>query len=394
MANNQTQYIDEIMPELVSLFKNKNEAHCGKRCTKQAEFVCPYCKKVYIKRIADVVRAGYVTCPTCGDGFSYPEKFMSNVLSQLSINFDYHVEKVWTQGYIFDFMFEHNAKKYIIETDGGIGHGKNTPDGKSGEETLNIDKIKNKIATNNGYLMIRINSDYGNENRFEYMKQAIIDNLANIFDLSIVDWLECHRKALNSKYMEVIECFQKRSKYIDEIAELTHMKSRTVDKYLHEAMNTGLLEKQTVLKTNPYKNFPANVKVIINEMKYSSRNIPVYCYEDAIIFDSITTASNYYSFNRESLMFALKRDGKHKNKHFIYYKKLPKDFDFRPKTFTSDEPQKIYQYEKDSKKLLKIYGSLSELIQEHPEYVSTNIWRACTNKRKTAYGYIWTYYKI
>ena len=51
-------------------------------------------------------------------------------------------------------------------------------------------------------------------------------------------------------------------------------------------MNTGILDKETIMSTNPYKDLPPNVR-FINEGHFNSRSRLVYCYEDAIIFDSI-----------------------------------------------------------------------------------------------------------
>lgn len=118
-------YVDEKYPELIPLFKNREDAHNGVSSSKKIEFVCPCCNKIYVRSICDIVRSGRVPCVTCSDGFSYPEKFMANVLSQLNIDFKYHVKEPWTQSYIYDFVFDYNNCKYIIETDGGLGHGHN-----------------------------------------------------------------------------------------------------------------------------------------------------------------------------------------------------------------------------------------------------------------------------
>ena len=86
-------YVDEKYPELIPLFKNREDAHNGVSSSKKIEFVCPCCNKIYVRSICDIVRSGSVPCVTCSDGFSYPEKFMANVLSQLNIDFKYHVKE-------------------------------------------------------------------------------------------------------------------------------------------------------------------------------------------------------------------------------------------------------------------------------------------------------------
>lgn len=389
-VNKPKKYVDEEYPELVNLFKNKEDAHNGLCSTIETTFICPCCLKEYKRKIVNVVKAGHITCPTCSDGFPYPEKFMANLLTQLDISFDYHYTDTWTQNYIYDFRLEVNGKKYIIETDGGIGHGHRNLTNLSSEESLAIDKYKDLLATNNGYEIIRIDCNY-TSNRFDYIKQSIIDTLYNIVDLSMVDWDECNKKALDSVFHKVIDCYKHKSVFLDEIEEMTHIKQRTIIKYLREAMDCGILPKKILMSTNPYKTIPEGVKFVFDENNFSSRNRKIYCYEDVIIFNSITDAANYYNFDRCSFGYALKNNCLFKGKHFVYLDELDENFDFKPKNdFNSNRCRKIYKYD-DSMNLLDIYENATELKQRSPEYNYNTIWKACTNKNRRAYGFRWSY---
>lgn len=390
-VNLPQKYVDEEFTELVHLFKNREDAHNGTASTIETDFICPCCKKEYKRKIVNVVRNKHVSCPTCNDGFSYPEKFMANVLTQLNINFYYHYsDKTWTQKYIYDFRFYYDGSKYIIETDGGLGHGNRNMSKILSEELLDIDRIKDQLAIDNGYNIIRIDCDYKND-RYQYIKQSIINALNDIFDLSTIDWDECNRKSLDSMFLKVVNCYKQDSIFLDDISELTGIKIRTITKYLNEAMKFGIIEKQKLIKNNPYKDIPDGIEFIFDRNNYSSQNKKIYCYEDVIIFNSITDASDYYGFDRSSFSYALNRDGAFKGKHFVYFDTLDKNFDFKPKSdFQDNRNRKMYQYDK-TLKLLYVYKDASDLKQKNPKYSYSNIWKSCTTPGRSAYGFIWSY---
>ena len=389
------KYVNEEYPELVSLFKYKEDAHNGVYSTLNKIFVCPCCHNEYNRKIVNVIRNKHVSCPTCNDGFSYPEKFMANMLTQLNISFDYqYTNKEWTQNYIYDFRFDFNNKKYIIETDGGIGHGRRCISNLTPDESLIVDKNKEELAINNGYIVIRVDCDYKND-RYQYIKNSIIKSLQDIFDLSKIDWDICNQKALDSLFLKVIDCYKNETIFLDNISEITGVKIRTVTKYLNEAMKAGILPKKKLIKNNPYKDIPIGVRFIFNEKNYSSRNKKLYCYEDVTIFNSITDAAEYYGFNRCSIDLAIKEhNGAIKGKHFIYFDDLPKDYNFNEKNdFEIHRNNQIYQYDNDLK-LIHLYKESSELKEKCPQYNYANIWRVCKGKRKTAYGFIWSFKKL
>lgn len=50
---------------------------------------------------------------------------------------------------------------------------------------------------------------------------------------------------------------------------------------------------------------------------------------------------------------------------------------------------KIYQYDKKSKKLIKIWNSLIDIVIENPTYKKHNIYAVCSGEKPSMYGYIW-----
>lgn len=163
-------------------------------------FRCKKCKHdIGQSYIHNVSRFG-LSCPFCGSGISYPNRLMTNLLEYLGEDFDTEVVYNWCKfpsyndsGKIstgrYDFVIE--SKKIIIEMDGGFGHG-NDPhplSRYSKEELIYRDKMKDKLAIDNGYKIIRIDCNYKMENRLEYCSKNIIDSaLADIYQLSDVEW--------------------------------------------------------------------------------------------------------------------------------------------------------------------------------------------------------------
>ena len=63
-------------PDIAKLFKNHEQGYEYKEFSeKRVEFICPDCGNISQKIIKDVSNKG-LSCPYCGDGISYPNKFM------------------------------------------------------------------------------------------------------------------------------------------------------------------------------------------------------------------------------------------------------------------------------------------------------------------------------
>lgn len=139
---------------------------------------CPSCGYEDYYNLNHVSRRGF-SCSFCSDGISYPNKFMRNVLSQLNIKYITEFSPDWANGRFYDFYIP--SKSLIIEMDGALGHGNKSFD-KTAEETLLIDKEKDKIATEHDILVIRIDCKYkSSESRYSYVKSNVINS--NIWTL-------------------------------------------------------------------------------------------------------------------------------------------------------------------------------------------------------------------
>ena len=193
--------IATLRPDIAKLIKNQSiiyelTPHSGKR----VEFVCPDCGKTSIKRVIDVCRQGF-SCNFCSDGISFAEKMCRSILFQLNVdNLDFEWNPEWLKPYRYDAFFTLNSHKYVVEMDGGLGHGK-AIFGLNEADIIgaNRDAIKDKLALQHNVDVIRIDCCYKCDNRFEYIKNNILNSKLNaILDLNKVNWERCCEDACTS----------------------------------------------------------------------------------------------------------------------------------------------------------------------------------------------------
>ena len=201
--------------------------------------ICPECGKIRNKLILikSLYRLRSISCPCCGDGILYPNKFSYELLNQLNISFETEYSPKWLSPKRYDFYFELNNKKYVLEMDGGLGHGNKDNDmsGMTKEESKGIDDDKDKLALEHGIEVIRIDCNYENNDRFEYIKQNIIINnkLNELFDLSNIDWIKIDLFSVTSRMYEVCDHWNNKLA-IDKIMTITKLSRSTVVKYLNK----------------------------------------------------------------------------------------------------------------------------------------------------------------
>lgn len=219
-------------------------------------FKCPDCERLKNKTISisNLYSNHSIRCP-CGDGKSYNEKFMFAILERLLGN-NFETEKYfeWSKNIKhlnsnlcgnkrYDFYFEFNNKKYIIETH-GIQHYKSmiSQFKKSLNEEQENDKIKKQLALNNNidYYII-LDCRYS---EIEWVKRSIMESeLSNIFDLSKIDWVRCEEFAV--KNLVKVACDFKRnndSLTSTEIGNIMNLSYVAIIKYLKIGNKLGWCE--------------------------------------------------------------------------------------------------------------------------------------------------------
>lgn len=239
-------------PELVQYIHDKSIIHSiTKRSERQIELECPICHTIKIGKLKDLAKYGF-SCPKCGDGRTIPNKLMYLILEQGGLDFECEVNFEWcsfplfnrkdkfTHG-IYDFVVR--SKNLIIEMDGGLGHGKklHSRSKKTLEETLYRDRMKDKLASEHGYKVIRIDCDYTEDNKYEYMFKSLMDSdLSNYIDIANINLKELFIEANNTSLVKDAADLWNEGLSRGEISEKLKFGKATIRKYLKIGTDLGL----------------------------------------------------------------------------------------------------------------------------------------------------------
>lgn len=226
-------------PDLIKYFVNKEDAtKYTTGSTQRLIFKCPDCGQEKEMVISVLTRSGF-SCDICSDNISYPNKYMRGFLSQLPVeNVDYEYSPEWIKPLRYDGYFEYNGHSYIMEMDGALGHGKNKYGSKEKDtEGLKKDKYKENIANQHNIKVIRIDCEVSES---DYISNNIINSeLADIFDLSNIDWNKCNEFATKNIVKEVCDYFNKTDLNPSIIAKDLKLGNNTVRRYLKRGTELG-----------------------------------------------------------------------------------------------------------------------------------------------------------
>jgi hypothetical protein len=237
-------------PDIAKMLCNPSDGYTISRGSNQkVEWLCPFCKTKKLSSPKHVASFG-LSCSVCSDKISYPNKFIVSLLLQLNVDVvvpEWSPE--WIGRYSYDVYFVKNNKEYIVEMDGGLGHG--NIDFKTGErdvEGLNRDIIKSNAAKEHHIELIRIDCNYIQmRERFDYVKKSILNSeLKTILELSLVDWDECNKYATKSLHMEAANLYDSGLK-IREISDQLKVSYSTVYNWLKRLSKEGLCSYNPVL---------------------------------------------------------------------------------------------------------------------------------------------------
>ena len=164
-------------------------------CIKVKCINCGYKKNMSIDGL---YKRKYVPC-ICSMG-SYAEKLFYHIVNiQFDLDMIFQASKKdfkWMENFRYDFVDSKN--KIIWELDGGLGHGKkiHSKSNESIEDTIRRDKTKDKLAMENGFTVIRIDVDYPNYDRFDFIKTSIMSSpFPSIYNIYNINFKEAHKFA-------------------------------------------------------------------------------------------------------------------------------------------------------------------------------------------------------
>ena len=225
---------------------SEEDAKTHTRCSGDKIFVtCPNCGKQKQIVVNKIYNRKTISC-TCGDGISYPEKFVTSMLDQLGIKYIREYSPEWSNNKRYDFYLENY--NCVIETHGRQhydNYGFNTCSGRTlGEEQEN-DKYKKELALSNGIdYYIELNCS---KSELEWLKQSILNSkLSEIIDLNKINWLICEEFAINSnKIKEICDYWREHNEinneglFLKDIGSKFNLGRDTIGKYLKKGTLLG-----------------------------------------------------------------------------------------------------------------------------------------------------------
>jgi len=269
-------------PNLVKYLVNKDDALRYSYGSSKIKIMmkCPYCGFEKKREVSQLVKYG-LACPKCGDGISYPEKFLFNVLEQLlGRYFETQTIFPWSYGKRYDFYIP--CINCIIETHGLQHYHELKMYNTSFSEGQDNDNMKEMLGYFNTDQYIILDC---RKSELEWIKNSIMTSeLINIFDLSNINWLKCHEYACSSLVKEVCDLWNSEIKNALEISKILNITKYTAIKYLKQGTKLGKCDYNSKVESN--RNYHV---------------IKVICLSTGEVFNSIREASEKSNINRHCI---------------------------------------------------------------------------------------------
>lgn len=308
-------------PELAKLLADpENGYKYTKNSEKRLDFKCPDCGNIIKNKMISQINNQGLSCPKCSDKLPYPEKIMYQVLKELKINFVYQYNPNWCKYTLnnknkkgrYDFNFKLDNKEYIIETDGDWHNKDNNLSNQTKEESKTIDNFKENLAREHGIEIIRIDCQESNLDYIKNNKKGILNSRLNdIFDLSKIDWLQCHKFACSSLVKQACDYWNLNKYTTTEIGNMLKLDRSTIVKYLKQGNEINWC------KYNAREEYKKSLDKmhIINTRK-------IICLNNKEIFNSITEISKIYKIDASSISACCKNKRKSTGKDPITKEKF------------------------------------------------------------------------
>lgn len=227
-----------------TLAKLLSDSEDGYKYTQSSEkkvyWKCNECDLIIYKKKINQIKNYGLSCPRCSDGKSFPEKIVYSILLQLDISFEQEKSFKWSEGKRYDYYLD--QYNTIIEAHGKQHYngGFESAGGRSLEEEIENDKLKEAYARQNGIGYIVINCSVSD---ISFIRKEIFKSkLKQILDLDSVDWLECVKFSCTSLIKEVCNTFENSSLTQVDIGKKYKISENTVRNYLKRGSEIGWCE--------------------------------------------------------------------------------------------------------------------------------------------------------
>lgn len=231
-------------PELIKYFVNEEDIYTHvKGSEKKVLMKCPECGYEKEMSVRTLYESGF-GCPKCGDGFSYPNKIMFNLLFSMNIDFINEYSSVWSDNKRYDFYFKYNNEEYIIEMNGEQHYatGFSSLGGRTLEQEQENDVYKKELAIRNGikeenYIVIDCR-----KSDIDWIKGNILKSRLNkIFNLSVIDWSGIDKMSQSSLVKEVCDYWNNKeeNETTNDLSNKFKLDKKTIRIYLKKGNEFG-----------------------------------------------------------------------------------------------------------------------------------------------------------
>lgn len=219
--------------------ENKIDPFEVSKCSnKSAILICKDCMESKSVKLNNFINYG-IGC-SCGDGHSYPNKFMYDFLKQVNLEYINEYTFEWSNGKRYDIYIP--SLNCIIEN-----HGEQHYKGWWGnKENLEVqmatDKLKEEMAMANGidhYIVLDCS-----KSTVDWIKYNIINSKLNSLiklDEFNIDWMRCGRYATKNLIKEVCDSWDNNGSEVTAIgiAEKFNINRNVIVKYLKKGASLG-----------------------------------------------------------------------------------------------------------------------------------------------------------
>lgn len=228
-------------------FTNKNDAKHYSYCSnRKKSMTCPYCGEIKKYQIYNLYTYGYLPC-ICSDGVSIPNKIAYYTFNSIKGKIDYYEREYspeWAKPFRYDNYLEIDNKKYIIEMDGGLGHGiREYKTNKKDVKGLKNDIIKEKLAKENNIILFRVDCNSCSPYDYKTMLYRLVSIIKENIFYDIDNFINeefIMKKSLSNLIIDV--CYYKNNNQNftnNEIASIFNLHKDTVKKYLKVGREYG-----------------------------------------------------------------------------------------------------------------------------------------------------------
>lgn len=360
-------------PELATLLKNPEDGYnVSYGSGKKVWWICPNCGEELHKTVSNVVNKG-LSCNNCSDMFSFPNRFMNNLLRTIRIDFE---PEYIIKGCKYRYDFYIPLLSCIIEMHGRQHYEEWGKSGKSLKETQENDKNKYEWAINNGidkYIVI----DSRNSSASFIKNNILNSDLSKIINLNDINWNIVAENSFKS-VMHTIKDLYIGGYKVSNIAEQLKISTTAVIKWLHKATKLGLCEytPDKGFLNDERKVILVNTKEIFNSISDASRQ---YNISVADISATCQKKRNYCGFVNEQP--AVWRYLEEYNENEV--------IDFNSIIINHRTGRSVNQY-KDGV-FIRTFNTLIEAAKSIGHINSSNISACCRKEKAYAGGYQWYY---